>query len=346
MNYFGFKKRLHGSKKGKLSPCSYIHDCLSREPRSLLALKRRQAVNNKRKSSAMGLDPNKRRATHETNPKADAVQYHGTQLSTFMPLNAPVMTQAVRTLPLPLSSLPALTQAQLDSVTPQDFVQAGNAQIPLMGPLNADPSHPAMSLEVRKLLEENFTNAVNRQDAGQALEPQGVPVAPQVVSNCHPSVTAQQHQVHIPVPLPAIGSIQPNPLLPNSIVGALPSLLLFNKPCMPAQTSTQAYTEVSSSASGRSLSSDSPSSGADSTGIRTPPGLYAQQPALSAAGIPINLAATLGVIQSQQMNFSDLATSLLTTALPPSDELFRDDDLSPSLFDGGMGIQLPSNGML
>lgn len=340
MNYFGFKKRLHGSKKGKLSPCSYIHHCLSREPRSLLALKRRQASNNKRKSSAMGLDPNdpnKRQATHETNPEAGAGQYDETQLSTCMPLNAPVMTQAVRTLPLPLSSLPAFNQAQLDSVTPQDFVQAGNAQIPLMGPLNANPSQPALSLEVRKLLEENFTNAVKRLDASQAFERQGVPIAPQVVPTCLPSVTAQ-HQVQNPVPLPAFGSLPLNNLLPSGIVGALPSLLLPNKPCMPAQISTQAYTEVSSSASGRSISSDSPSSGADSTGIRTPPGLYAQQPALSAAGIPMNIAATLGGIQSQQINFTDLTTTLLSTALPPSDELFRDDDLSPDL------IQLSSNG--
>ena len=346
MNYFGFKKRLHGSKKGKLSPCSYIHHGLSTEPRSLLALKRRQAASNKRKTSALGLepDPSKRRATHETNSEADAGQDNKAQLSTCMPLDAPVMTQAVRTLPLPLNSLPAFNQAQSDSCTPQDFVQAGNTQIPLMGPLHVDPSHPALSLEAKKILEENFTNAVNRLDTSQVLERQGVPVALQAVPPCLQSITVQQHQIHNPVPLTAFGSLPPNTLLPSSIIGALPSLLNPSKPCQPAQISTQAYTEVSSSASGRSLSSDSPSSGADSTGIRTPPGLYAQQPALSAAGIPMNLAAALGGIQSQQIKFNDLTTTLLSTALPPSDELFRDDDLSSSLFDGAIGIQPSSSG--
>lgn len=41
LNYFGFKKRLHNGKKGKLSPCSYIHQGLSADVESLLGLKRR-----------------------------------------------------------------------------------------------------------------------------------------------------------------------------------------------------------------------------------------------------------------------------------------------------------------
>mmetsp|Transcript_35431 Transcript_35431/g.60198 ORF Transcript_35431/g.60198 Transcript_35431/m.60198 type:complete len:446 (-) Transcript_35431:168-1505(-) len=41
LNYFGFKKRLHGGKKGKLSPCSYIHESLTEDVGSLFGLKRR-----------------------------------------------------------------------------------------------------------------------------------------------------------------------------------------------------------------------------------------------------------------------------------------------------------------
>jgi len=41
LNYFGFKKRLHGGKKGKLSPCSYIHESLNEDVGSLFTLKRR-----------------------------------------------------------------------------------------------------------------------------------------------------------------------------------------------------------------------------------------------------------------------------------------------------------------
>jgi hypothetical protein len=41
LNYFSFKKRLHGGKKGKLNPCSYIHEGLNGDLTSLLHLKRR-----------------------------------------------------------------------------------------------------------------------------------------------------------------------------------------------------------------------------------------------------------------------------------------------------------------
>jgi len=42
LNYFGFKKRMHGGKKSKLSPCSYIHELLTEDVKSLFTLKRRQ----------------------------------------------------------------------------------------------------------------------------------------------------------------------------------------------------------------------------------------------------------------------------------------------------------------
>ncbi|KAL3790939.1 hypothetical protein HJC23_004921 [Cyclotella cryptica] len=52
LNYFGFKKRLHGGKKGKLSPCSYVHEGLDANVESLLALKRRPPV--KKRASTDG----------------------------------------------------------------------------------------------------------------------------------------------------------------------------------------------------------------------------------------------------------------------------------------------------
>ncbi|KAL7467578.1 hypothetical protein ACHAXS_007822 [Conticribra weissflogii] len=55
LNYFGFKKRLHGGKKGKLSPCSYVHDGVGDEPASLFQLKRRP--------------PAKKRAAAESDPE-------------------------------------------------------------------------------------------------------------------------------------------------------------------------------------------------------------------------------------------------------------------------------------
>ncbi|KAL3817198.1 hypothetical protein ACHAXA_007741 [Cyclostephanos tholiformis] len=44
LNYFGFKKKLHGSRKGKLGPCSYVHDSIGFELESLLGIKRRSAT--------------------------------------------------------------------------------------------------------------------------------------------------------------------------------------------------------------------------------------------------------------------------------------------------------------
>ncbi|KAL3787667.1 hypothetical protein ACHAWO_010327 [Cyclotella atomus] len=53
LNYFGFKKRLHGGKKGKLSPCSYVHEGLDANVESLLGLKRRPPL---KKRLSMELD--------------------------------------------------------------------------------------------------------------------------------------------------------------------------------------------------------------------------------------------------------------------------------------------------
>jgi hypothetical protein len=55
LNYFGFKKRLHGGKKGKLSPCSYIHEKLTEDVGSLFSLKRRPPAK-KRASECMEMD--------------------------------------------------------------------------------------------------------------------------------------------------------------------------------------------------------------------------------------------------------------------------------------------------
>lgn len=40
MNYFGFHKKLHGGKRSKFSPCSYVHKKLGRNVGSLLDLRR------------------------------------------------------------------------------------------------------------------------------------------------------------------------------------------------------------------------------------------------------------------------------------------------------------------
>lgn len=54
LNYFGFKKRLHGGKKGKLSPCSYIHELLTEDAGSLLELKRRPPSKKRLPSQEIG----------------------------------------------------------------------------------------------------------------------------------------------------------------------------------------------------------------------------------------------------------------------------------------------------
>ena len=53
LNYFGFKKRIHGGKRGKLSPCSYVHDGLNGDVASLFTLKRRPPPARKRPSESV-----------------------------------------------------------------------------------------------------------------------------------------------------------------------------------------------------------------------------------------------------------------------------------------------------
>mmetsp|Transcript_21635 Transcript_21635/g.36755 ORF Transcript_21635/g.36755 Transcript_21635/m.36755 type:complete len:732 (-) Transcript_21635:212-2407(-) len=83
LNYFGFKKKLHGGKKGKLCPCSYVHEGLGAEPSSLFTLKRRlrassaggRAAKNKNNSSGNDEDGKKKLSgsvkTTTTSPPED-----------------------------------------------------------------------------------------------------------------------------------------------------------------------------------------------------------------------------------------------------------------------------------
>lgn len=64
LNYFGFKKRLHGGKKGKLSPCSYIHERLSEDVGSLFTLKRRPPAK-KRASVCTDIDSSVSVSSHD-----------------------------------------------------------------------------------------------------------------------------------------------------------------------------------------------------------------------------------------------------------------------------------------
>lgn len=54
LNYFGFKKRIHGGKRGKLSPCSYVHDGLNEDMASLFTLKRRPPARKRPSESVEG----------------------------------------------------------------------------------------------------------------------------------------------------------------------------------------------------------------------------------------------------------------------------------------------------
>ena len=68
LNYFGFKKRLHGGKKGKLSPCSYVHEGLDANVESLLGLKRRPPV---KKRASMEIDSNSISSIDEESDKIE-----------------------------------------------------------------------------------------------------------------------------------------------------------------------------------------------------------------------------------------------------------------------------------
>eukprot|EP00584_Thalassiosira_punctigera_P022150 CAMPEP_0172553110 /NCGR_PEP_ID=MMETSP1067-20121228/48539_1 /TAXON_ID=265564 ORGANISM="Thalassiosira punctigera, Strain Tpunct2005C2" /NCGR_SAMPLE_ID=MMETSP1067 /ASSEMBLY_ACC=CAM_ASM_000444 /LENGTH=421 /DNA_ID=CAMNT_0013341221 /DNA_START=350 /DNA_END=1615 /DNA_ORIENTATION=- len=71
LNYFGFKKRLHNGKKGKLSPCSYIHESLTEDMGSLYTLKRRP--------------PSKKRGSEEADDECTAMVSSNEDVETSSP---------------------------------------------------------------------------------------------------------------------------------------------------------------------------------------------------------------------------------------------------------------------
>lgn len=69
LNYFGFKKRLHNGKKGKLSPCSYIHQTLSDDVGSLFTLKRRPPAKKRGSEDDSEESPSKTMTTSSSSSK-------------------------------------------------------------------------------------------------------------------------------------------------------------------------------------------------------------------------------------------------------------------------------------
>lgn len=72
LNYFGFKKKLHGGKKGKLCPCSYVHEGLGREPSSLFSLKRRLRTSGGKRGAARMMVNSQAKETTTDNANAGA----------------------------------------------------------------------------------------------------------------------------------------------------------------------------------------------------------------------------------------------------------------------------------
>jgi len=56
LNYFGFKKKLHNGLKGKMSPCSYIHESLTNDVGSLFTLRRRNPSSSNKKGGGVVVD--------------------------------------------------------------------------------------------------------------------------------------------------------------------------------------------------------------------------------------------------------------------------------------------------
>lgn len=150
LNYFGFKKRLHGGKKGKLSPCSYVHEGLDANVESLLGLKRRPPL---KKRNSMELDsansvssvdeedkveqrPKKRRnstkgrKSKSNAKKAEPITVHAEEYGapslaaasavTFAPrpVQVPPVAQGVSSDPAPASAMLAAHQLFMSSTLP------------------------------------------------------------------------------------------------------------------------------------------------------------------------------------------------------------------------------------
>ncbi len=137
LNYFGFKKRLHNGKKGKLSPCSYIHEGLSADVESLLGLKRRPPAKKRSSIDEPEVVPShdekaskrskKRRRTEKKSKKSSSSRSDNAVKQEVVLSNEPVYVQAeeyqpLKAMPKPQPQAPISLKELLSTALPPSDV--------------------------------------------------------------------------------------------------------------------------------------------------------------------------------------------------------------------------------
>jgi len=132
LNYFGFKKRLHDGKKGKLSPCSYIHEGLTADVESILGLKRRPPAKKRSNDDELEDVPShddkaskrskKRRRTEKKSKKSSSSKIDGAAKHQVIVSNEPVYVHA--------EEYPKPTNTKLQAPTPTSLKDLLSTSLP------------------------------------------------------------------------------------------------------------------------------------------------------------------------------------------------------------------------
>ena len=104
LNYFGFKKRMHGGKKSKLSPCSYIHELLTEDVKSLFTLKRRQHTKKSQRQQSEEYEEMDTVSTEESTCSSSTCDDEHELLLSDKPAHEPTLFE-ILSMPLPPSDI-------------------------------------------------------------------------------------------------------------------------------------------------------------------------------------------------------------------------------------------------
>eukprot|EP00580_Thalassiosira_gravida_P019275 CAMPEP_0201662192 /NCGR_PEP_ID=MMETSP0494-20130426/4356_1 /ASSEMBLY_ACC=CAM_ASM_000839 /TAXON_ID=420259 /ORGANISM="Thalassiosira gravida, Strain GMp14c1" /LENGTH=724 /DNA_ID=CAMNT_0048140501 /DNA_START=275 /DNA_END=2449 /DNA_ORIENTATION=- len=403
LNYFGFKKRLHGSKKGKMCPCSFVHDTLGSNPASLLNLKRRPPSGKRvgsepnllvgggsSKSSTNSLKPKKgvRRGSLPTNVSIGSSVATHTIVASMKNVNSNKNNAmwGTTTAPAPLNMMPTIAQVAASFPgnswpMPSNIVVGNNGSAPAdsnpSGAGNSDMGDEILRannavLEAKKSLARNFLKSQREAQRGGQQAQQQVPIPapnrstkpnpfsaltmvgqvqlmqqPQTITsgignNWMGQLQQQQQEplVKPSCPFPAKTIAFPTncnatniPAQANTFLGTFPSNL-------PIIVNNNHIASLSSSAANTTSTNFlmAPNSSSNDAMVFSNNGI----------GNGAYDSQSQGMAATPEIPFNDMLSNLLSTALPPSEELFDDDLSVGNISDFGLAtaLQFADDGML
>ena len=389
LNYFGFKKRLHGGKKGKLSPCSYVHEKLGAEPLSLFQLKRRPpaskrgapsttataasteldkvsntttpatvsvtspgkkaSIKKARKSAAAESTTTKSAKKQRTSSKQEPKKDKGRNVS--FDLESPTSTAISISISNAINcnslfsnnnqnivlppNMPLMVQA--DSFPPPSPVHSsaiGNA--PVAG--NAAPTVAAPKVAPKKFTPSSSSSKNYKEEITATRANAAVREAQKSLERAYRKSKREQEAEVNPLDM-----LMPPPMqfMQKGFQQSVPNPLAV--PIMDDTWSHAAFRTVQATFPSSSNNNNSNNNNC----FVAPRNIVTQNPILSPA---MNEVTQPEERAASPIEFDDIFSKLLSTTLPPSDELFGDEMSTGSLVEDYMfdevGLQVIDDGML